>query len=489
MTFAISVLVLFGSVGAPGDAYPSRSVERFALVIGENRPLDDETPPLTYADDDAVLTSQLLTEAGVRVELLVSLDAESQRLFDRRVDARTPTRARLEASLDELRNEMTDAKRRGSHVEFLFVYSGHGDVAYGEGYVAIADDRISRSFLYEVVLGRSPADRNHVIIDACRSYFLVFGRGPGGERVEHRVVIQNARERFPNTGFVLSTSSDRDSHEWGRFGAGIFNYEVRSALRGGADANLDGRISYSEVGAFIETANESIDNPRYRPDAVLFPPRVGDEPLDTLLLEWPAESERLSVPPPSSLGHMYLEDDRGIRLGDVHPDRSQALLLHVPSSRPLFLRHASEEREYVLVERGSRELAPEDQRAASVTRKGAAHLVFRSLFEEPFAETRVLRFSSRYSEPQPWLTIEAPPPRPALKLKRVTPWITGASALVGVAFTTVAAVERSSASQADAQAVNDRIDVYNGISIAAYSTAGVALFTWLGLTIWGPDEP
>jgi len=83
--------------------------------------------------------------------------------------------------------------------------------------------------------------------------------------------------------FILSTSSDRDSHEWERFQAGILSHELRSALRGAADANLDGVVTYRELGAFLVRANQAIVNRRYRPDFMVRPP---SNEFRTELLAW-----------------------------------------------------------------------------------------------------------------------------------------------------------------------------------------------------------
>ena len=107
---------------------------------------------------------------------------------------------------------------------------------------------------------RSPAARNHVFIDACKSYFLAFEKGPGGRRSPYTrsFVDASVPSRLTTTGFVLSTSSDRDSHEWERYQGGILSHELRSALRGGADADGDGRVDYAEIGAFLASRQLSI---------------------------------------------------------------------------------------------------------------------------------------------------------------------------------------------------------------------------------------
>ncbi len=55
------------------------------------------------------------------------------------------------------------------HAELFVFYSGHGDVAHGEGYVMLEDRRLTRRMLYQL-LASSGAERNHVIVDACKPF-------------------------------------------------------------------------------------------------------------------------------------------------------------------------------------------------------------------------------------------------------------------------------------------------------------------------------
>ena len=119
--------------------------------------------------------------------LLVELDDSSEKLFGAEAaGAKPPTTEALRAALTHTFARIEAAKASGERTAFYFVYSGHGDVAHGEGFVALEDDRLTRTMLFEEILSASPADENHVIIDACRSYFLVFEKGPGGRRRRSR---------------------------------------------------------------------------------------------------------------------------------------------------------------------------------------------------------------------------------------------------------------------------------------------------------------
>ena len=61
---------------------------------------------------------------------------------------------------------------------FFFFYAGHGRVSDdGQGLITLQDGMFSRDDLYREVIAASPAHLNHIIIDACNSYFMVNSRG------------------------------------------------------------------------------------------------------------------------------------------------------------------------------------------------------------------------------------------------------------------------------------------------------------------------
>lgn len=118
---------------------------------------------------------------------------------------------------------------------------------------------------------------------------MAFAKGPGGQR--RALDISLAPAHAPeNTGFILSTSSGRDSHEWDRYQSGVFSYQVRSALRGAADADRDATISYAELGVFLQRANAAIANPRYRPDFAIRPPGAHPPDLQQTVLVWTGQA-------------------------------------------------------------------------------------------------------------------------------------------------------------------------------------------------------
>ena len=470
-------------------------VTRFALVIGNNQPEPhSELAVLRYADDDALGMAALLREAGVVTTVLARPDSQSRQLHPDRQGEGAPTLAAVRRSFKELAQRMRNAARRGQQSEFLLFYSGHGDVARGEGYLVLEDGRLTRSWLYEHLIARSPARVNHVIIDACKAYYLALGKGPGGRRQRYRGPAFAAgleRNHLANTGFVLSSSSSRDSHEWEEYQAGIFTHEMRSALRGAADVNGDRAITYAEIGAFLSAANGAIANPRFRPDFVILAPGSPPRSLSRPILGWPAGSGALILGP-GPLGHVYLETATGERLLDVHPKPDQSLVVQLPRQRPLYLRSSDGKREQLITRTTPTRAAQFGPGTLVVARKGALHVAFRSLFSRPFGRADVTAFEQGYrqgGEAAIALDVRdtADSGGNAARLTRsIAGWTAIGAGALGLGLQ-LWAFERQSADQdapqAERPAINDSIRRLNISAIACYSIAAVAGITWLALRI------
>jgi len=453
-------------------------------VIGNDRPETSATPTLRYADDDAVATHQLLVEAGVHSVLLARLDDDTRRFHPAVVPDGLPRGAAFDAAVERLFAQMRQVRARGGRAELFIYYSGHGDVEGGEGYVLLEDRRLFRRDLYAMLV-RSPAARNHVFIDACKSYFLAFERGPGaGERLSVPAALVPSAEpaRLQHVGFVLSTSSDRESHEWERFQGGVFSHELRSALRGAADADGDGRITYAELGAFVLRANQAIENPRFRPDVLV---RAPDEDLNGAVLSWRG-GDRLPIQG-GSLGHVYLEDVRGERLLDVNPAPGQRLSLHLPAQRPLFLRRHDGTAEQMIDEPPAQPIATPQPRPPLFASRGALQLAFESFFQLPFGVADVGTFEHRellLVRRQAAAADVAERDAAAARVRSALGW-TAAGALAGGLALSGVALERSlrqGGSQVQIADDNRLIGRVNLASFVCYGVAAIAGGTWAFLT-------
>jgi hypothetical protein len=261
----------------------SARTKTYAVIIAENRSLDPGVKPLQYADDDGAKTWELFSLFADRTSLFVVLDADSARLHPEAArNAESPERAAIFDKLARYNAEMERDLDRGDEPELFFIYAGHGDVdGDGQGYINLRDAKLTRAELYRDVIAPSKAKFVHVVVDACKSYFLVNARGAHKRWVDDSVPAEEGAagdahlqafleeeqlERHPRAGVIVATSGDQETHEWARYRGGILSHELRSALSGAADVNGEGKIEYSELRAFLAAANARVRNPEARVD-------------------------------------------------------------------------------------------------------------------------------------------------------------------------------------------------------------------------------
>ncbi len=489
MKLPLACLCLGALLGPP----PARAGEgsaAFVLSIGVNRGVDADLAPLRYADDDAARTFELFRLLGARVLLLSSLDADTAALHPQaQAEARAATRAELIAAAQALAEPVRQARERGVPTVFYLVFAGHGNLREGRGYLVLEDARLSGPQLAELVR-RVGADRSHLIIDACASFFLAFSRGPGGERRPLSGFAEvSGLTAADGVGLLLSGSSVRESHEWEGFQAGVFSHEVRSALFGGADADGDGRLSYREVAAFVERANAAIPNERFRPRVYARPPQNSE-----VLSELPLASRRtlsLAGAPPA---RYFLEDARGVRLLDIHPQAGTAPRLLLPCGETLYLHRqgsgATDPGAEYTIPPGAApvalfDLEPAPERARE---RGAAHEAFSRLFGEPFGPADPEGFRLDDESALAGILEEGRPTRlrPALGLGTLA--LSFALAGAGAGMSAYAAQARAGATAAESQqAIAERNRHIRERNLAAgilYGAAGAAFAASLFLLVW-----
>jgi hypothetical protein len=491
VTAVVLAALVAAAAQTPAAAPP---VRRFAVVVGWNAPPRPDLPTLRYADDDAVRWAVLLRSFGAEVALLTALDPESRRLYGSGAPAATaPTRQALLAAMQRAATRVAAAKAAGARAVLYFVYAGHGDVEGGEGYVALADGRFFRRDLEAEVLARSRADVNHVVVDACRSFLFAYGRGPGGQRRpwQGAYFSSEAAARFPNTGFLLSSSSAAPSHEWEEYQAGIFSHEVRSGLLGAADANGDGRVDYREIEAFVRVANVSIRNERFRPSIFARPPQARDAELVDLGAAAGGGQVHIEADAPR---RQALEDAMGVRWADLHRGAGLAVTLRLPAidwgGGHFYLRSLDGDLEYrVPAGQASRSSALAPQRS-SVVRRGAVHEAFQRLFEQPFdaaAFTLPPDATLAATADEPDEPALAPRWRRPAAYALVGTGVVGLGVAGGLWFSARALREEGQAPGSDGKRLallNQRIDARNrwslisGVAGAALLGAGAALWLW-----------
>jgi len=404
----ILVVLLSTCLALPAGARTARHV----LIVANNNDPSGKLDPLRYADDDGARYSELFSSTGARVELLCTMDTETQRLFPELVgQTRPPTRARLRSSLSRIFDAIRQDKTEGMQTEFIFVFTGHGRMSEGSGQLLLTDGPLARKDFLTEVIDASPADFNHIIIDACHAYYLVMPRGEwhddrGGAAATDalRAYLRSPNElsRRPTTGVILSTAGAAEVHEWERYRSGVFSHELRSGLLGPADLNADGRISYGELESFLAAANAGVTNPKARIQIFVLAP---EQNLDHPLLELGPGLEHVLRFPKTAAGHFEVEDARGLAYAEWNkaPDQQAYLALLYPpvkASPTYFVRRRDRELKVSLVPPGDGRqeisfdegsLVPRDSSA-----RGSVAEAFRTqLFSVPFGSAFARGFMAR----------------------------------------------------------------------------------------------
>ena len=379
-------------------AFQPLGTASYALVITNNRSLNASHADLHFADDDgakyATLFAQVMGTA--HVTLLTQFDVESRALFgDWASSARPPTRANVVQAVAHLAAELAGDRAAGRVTEVHVVFAGHGDIENGQGYVELLDGKLTARDLEELIIRPLPATHVHLILDSCNSYFMLNPRKPGGTRFASTAKeTEGLLARFPNVGALVSTSAEAVTYEWSEVQSGIFSYEVRSGLRGAADVNGDGKVSYAELTAFINVANKPIVNDLYRPKVFSSAPsRDPSVTLFTLL----SPNARLLRVPSGGERRFTVRDEEGTRVLDVHKEDGTALALMLPQRGALGVYETQtlpgedrpELKFHVLDFAGEASLDSLDEKPVAIASRGEAP-VFKSLFAAPFGTTSYL---------------------------------------------------------------------------------------------------
>ena len=328
----------------------------YAVVVAQNRSLDAGVKPLRYADDDGAKNWELLSLYADRASLFAVLDEDTARLHPEAARvAEVPERAAIFDRLHELNAIMAADTARGDEPELFFVYAGHGDVdASGQGYVNLHDTKLTRAELYREIIAPSKARFIHVIVDACKSYFMVNSRGgkrwvddrvdPSSDKSDAQVkafLEEEQLERYPRAGVIVATSGDQETHEWSRYQGGILSHELRSALSGAGDVNGDGRVEYSELRAFLAAANARVKHPEARVEVFSRAPALDrHRALVNLRSAQDGHPTRFLHFAPGLSGRFNIEDDRGVRYADLNKEAAAGFDVVVSGRRNYFVRRS-----------------------------------------------------------------------------------------------------------------------------------------------------
>ncbi|MDB4980585.1 MAG: hypothetical protein JWM82_1337 [Myxococcales bacterium] len=299
-----------------------------AVVVGSNHSPSSKLQDLKYGDDDAVQNARTFSMLGADTTLLVAPDAETRDLFPSTKPQGAATNAELRAAFTAAKSKLAAAHASGRPTDLYFLFAGHGDLAEGRPFLQLDDARLYREDLADM-LRAAGADENHVVVDACYGAAFVSDRGPGGERERLPAGFTSGTSAVwpARTGFLTARSSGGQTHEWAEYQSGIFSHELRSGLAGAADVNVDGKVTYRELAAFVKRANEAIPNRRYRPELSTTPPAGNLDATLALLPEGPIVLE-MDVQP---AGRAFVETETGIRLVDLHAAAGPAIQLRLPT--------------------------------------------------------------------------------------------------------------------------------------------------------------
>jgi hypothetical protein len=338
----------------------SEAPARALIVIGYNGGPPDSRKPLSFADDDAARLFGALAPTSTKAWLLTTFDKESARTFPDLSDvARAPTRDALAGALGEAFWLLRQEKAKGRETELVFAFAGHGDVDDGGmGFVVLQDGTFTRDDLLHQVLEPSPADVNHVVVDACSSYFFVEARGGNAAGSQGVALTPKLLDVLKHpmseavrarTGVLVSTSQAAEVHESRALNAGVFSFLLRSALTGVADVNHDGRVEYAEAAAFIMGASGEVEDPRARLSI------HAEAPLQrphSALVDLRQQGDRfLAID--EARGHLRVFDPRGVPYAEVNVRGDAAAPVYMAlNAEPFFIVQRDDE-EALLVPRAA----------------------------------------------------------------------------------------------------------------------------------------
>ncbi len=213
-------------------AAPPVALSRFALVVGCNLP-GGGRGELRYAVRDAASFATVMTElGGVDPEHLVYLS--------------NPRREELTVALKHLAALVEQGRTGEAREEVLFYYSGHAD-AKG---LLLGNEVLEYTEL-RATLESIRADVHVAVMDACASGAMT--RTKGGTRKP--AFLFDASTVMEGHAYLTSSSHDEAAQESDQIKGSFFTHYLISGLRGGADANVDGRVTLNEAYqfAFSET--------------------------------------------------------------------------------------------------------------------------------------------------------------------------------------------------------------------------------------------
>jgi hypothetical protein len=200
-------------------------MKRFALVAGSNTGHGGRIQ-LKYAVNDAHTFANVLTSlGGVEPGDIVFLD--------------NPTLKQFGSGLDRFERMVT--RNGAGRKEVVLYYSGHAN----EKGILLGNELLAYRNL-KAYLNQMPAAVRIVVLDACSSGELT--REKGGKT--RPAFLFDASSAMEGHAYLTSSSENEGAQESDSLGGSFFTHYLVSGLRGGADANSDGKITLDEAYQF-----------------------------------------------------------------------------------------------------------------------------------------------------------------------------------------------------------------------------------------------
>ena len=326
----------------------------YAIIIGNNAPplvtsTDENLAKLEYSDDDAVRFYQFFNMFTDNITLLSHLDLETQKQYPEVTSvAKLPYMSELKRAVKKYKQMMLKDIENDNNPIFYLTFSGHGaQNKNGMAFLSLLDGgELTQKVLYKEILKDLPATNGHLFIDACYAGAVIGSRGIFDSEVDGipvkvspetkaKIDLTEKLENYPKIGVILATTSEQKAHEWSKIRSGVFTHELLSALTGSADVNGDGKIEYTEVQAFIASANRGIKDPRAIPKVIAYPPSVNIH-TPIVALSWFDMAGFISGNP-AVLNHFYIELDNGQRYMDAYLNNDYDTIIALPAGNKAFI--------------------------------------------------------------------------------------------------------------------------------------------------------
>ena len=220
--------------------------ERWALLVGIDKYQDKEINPLRFAVADVLALKEVLVDpmhGGFKPE---------------KVRVLTNDEATKGNILKGLTNWLPMAEENDT---VLIYYSGHGIEHNGESYLLPVETDLSIISAYGIrnrdfaeALDGIKANKVITILDSCHSGGVSASARAVGEKLDssfYEPFIEASKEA---SGRVTLSSSgpDQQSYEWEEKGHGVFTYYLMEGMRGYADEDNNGMITFLELKKHVE---------------------------------------------------------------------------------------------------------------------------------------------------------------------------------------------------------------------------------------------